>query len=551
MYKLKYLMVGIILAGASNYLVSEGPHYTEGKKDAQCKMPLNQIPEDEISPYGNSFKDNSIPDVSEIISVPRQDRIEENGGSNGGEIKWGTDRLIRSGNYNLRWLSLSHSADMTNKPNYVAIIRYVSGSDYDTIFHYYSTDGINWTPWLPIYYPDGDEIWQVEILVGRGTNPWIYTFVRSTEAGVPNSGALILRRWKADGSTGGWIWIATPGDSIGRFAVDMDENEVLYLAYLKQVSATSWNLYATRSTDQGMTWQTPVLVSSGNRKDPEIAIGKGNYFYISYVVNDSIVRIGRNTNGLGGTWNFVDIDTDGEPEYQTSIAASRFQTPPNQTAWVLYRHYHTSTNSYDIHYAYTTNGGQNWTYAEWPPTNNMNHGEVRYPWIETCFDYIVDICVGLATTYQSFDSIITAWASANNPTNWQDRYVINDHDATGEFPAKIDLNITLGGTTVAYRQFAGGNVWFDWWWNVGVKEFSEKSFPDYSIISKDGYAILKFSLPYGKNLKIDIFSSSGENIGKYERYFDKGNHTFKILLPSQGVYFLKLPYRTFKVINIK
>jgi len=544
-------MVGIILLGVSKYLASEGPHYTEGKKNAQCIIPLNQIPEDEISPYGNSFKNNSIPDISEIISVPREERIEKSGNESGGEIKWGTDRLIKSGSAYLRWLSLSHSADMANKPNYVAIIRYVSGSNYDTIFHYISTDGINWTSWLPIWYPDGDEIWQVEVLVGRGTNPWVYSFIRSTKAGQANSGALILRRWKADGSTGDWIWIAQPGDSIGRFAVDMDENEVLYLAYLKQQSATSWGLYATRSQDSGMTWQTPVYVSAGNRKDPEIAIGKGNYFYISYVVDDSIVRIGRNTNGLSGSWTFVDVNTEGEPEYQTSIAASRFQTPPNQTAWVLYRHYHPSTNAYDIHYAYTTNGGQNWTYGPWPPTNNMNHGDVRYPWIETSFDYIVDISVGLATTYQSFDSIITAWANAANPSNWGDRYVINDYDATGEFPNKIDLNIVLGGTAIAYRQFAGGNVWFDWWWNVGAKEFSEKSFHDYSIICRNGYAILEFSLPYGKNLKIDIYSSSGESIGKYEKYFTAGKNTFKIPLPSQGVYFLKLPERTLKVINIK
>jgi hypothetical protein len=550
MDKLKYLMVGIIILGASKYLASESPHYTQGKKNAQCIIPSNQTPIDEISPYGNSFRDASIPDISEIISAPREERIEENG-NNDGEIEWGTDRLIRSGSSNLRWLSLSHSADMTNKPNYVAIIRYVSGADLDTIFHYYSTDGISWTSWVPIYYPNGDEIWQVEVLVGRGTNPYIYTFTRSTKAGQANSGSLILRRWKADGSTGDWILIAQPGDSIGRFAVDMDENEVLYLAYLKLQSATSWGLYATRSQDQGMTWETPVLVSAGNRKDPEVAIGKGNYFYISYVVNDSIVRIGRNTNGLSGSWNFVDVNTEGEPEYATSIAASRFQTPPNQTAWVLYRHYHPSTNAYDIHYAYTTDGGQNWTFAAWPPTNNMNHGDVRWPWIETSFDYIVDISVGLATTFQSFDSIITAWANAGSPSNWQGRYVINDHDATGEFPNKIDLNITLGGTTVLYRQYGSGYVWFDWWYNVGIKEFSENFSPNYSVISKNGYAILKFSLPYGKNLKIDVFSSSGENVGKYEKYFDAGKNTFKILLPSQGVYFLKLSDRTLKVINVK
>ncbi len=546
---IKYLMVSVILTEI-NSLSAKSPLYPDNPiKGPWLYEVQNQIPEEEIVSHGNAIQDNSIPDISAIISVPRIERKEENGNS-GGEIEWGTDKLVRSGSYNLRWISLSHSSDMTNKPNYVAVLRYVTGSDYDTIFHYYSTDGINWTSWLPIWYPDGDEIWQVEVLVGRGTNPWIYTFVRSTVSGTPNDGALILRRWRADGSTGDWIWIATPGDSIGRFAVDMDENEVLYVAYLKQAGATTWNLYATRSTDQGLTWETPIWVSSGNRKDPEIAIGKGNYFYISYVVDDSIVRIGRNTNGLSGTWNFANVETDGDGEYMTSIAASRQQTPPNQTAWCLYRHYHSNTNMYDIHYAYTTNGGSNWTYGVWPPMN-YPYGNVRYPWIETAFDYPYDICVALGTTYQSFDSIITVWANAGAPNSWQDRAVINEHDATGEMPNKIALNIVLGGTTVFYRQYGSGNVWFDWWWNVGIKEIVKNVPSSYSIFSKNGYAILKFNLPYGKNLKIDIYSSSGRDINRIERYFSAGNHTLKIDLPGKGVYFFKLPDRTEKVINIK
>ncbi len=396
MNHIKYLIIGIIIAGinslgAESYLYPDNPIKGPWLYEVQ-----NQIPEEEIAPHGNAIQDNSIPDISATVSVPWIERKEENGNS-GGEIEWGTDRLVRSGSSNLWWISLSHSADMTNKRNYAAVLRYVAGSGRDTIFHYYSTDGIIWTSWLPIWYPDGNEVWQVEVLVGRGTNPWIYTFARSTVSDTPNSGALILRRWRADGSTGNWIWIATPGDSIGRFAVDMDENEVLYVAYLKRAGATTWNLYRTRSTDQGLTWETPILVSSGNRKDPEIGVGApSGYAYISYVLDDTIIRIGRYINWSNPT--FTDIETDGDPEFTPSIAASR--SASTLTAWCLYRHYHSNTNMYDIHYAYTTNGGSNWTYGVWPPMN-YPYGNVRYPWIETAFDYPYNICVALGTTYQS------------------------------------------------------------------------------------------------------------------------------------------------------
>ncbi|MEO0267339.1 MAG: hypothetical protein ABIM36_04290 [candidate division WOR-3 bacterium] len=545
MNHIKYLIIGIIIAetnslGAESYLCPDNPIKGPWLYEVQ-----NQIPEDEIAPRGNAIQDNSIPDISAIISVPWIERKEENGNS-GGEIEWGTDRLIRSGIF-VKWISLSHSADMTNKPNYVAVLRYVIGSGSDTVFHYRSTDGINWSPWYHIWGLNDVEAKRVEILVGRGTNPWVYTFLLFDYEGQPNTGGLRVRRMRADGSTYDWITIATPGDSIDDFAVDMDANEVLYVVYLKRVGATSWNLYATRSTDQGLTWETPLLVSGGNRKDPEIGVGAPNgYAYISYVVDDNIIRIGRFINWSNPT--FTDIETDGDPEYAPSIAASR--SASTLTAWCLYRHYHSNTNMYDIHYAYTTDGGSNWTYGVWPPMNYPYIG-VAYPWVQTAFDYPSNVCVALGTTSQEFDSIITAWAGASTPNSWQGRAVINDYAATAGMPNKIDLNDVLGGTTVLYRQYGSGNVWFDWRWNVGIKEIVKNVPSSYSIFSKNGYAILKFNLPYGKNLKIDIYSSSGRDINRIERYFSAGNHTLKIDLPGKGVYFFKLPDRTEKVINIK
>lgn len=135
---------------------------------------------------------------------------------------------------------------MPNKRTYVTILRRISDVD-DTVLHYYSDDGLNWSEWYHVHYPAGDEIWQTEVLIGRGTNPWIYTFMRSKVQGSAGSGALILRRGKADASTWDWIYIAQPGDSIRRFAVDMDENEVLYLAYERILPSGDIRIYAVMS----------------------------------------------------------------------------------------------------------------------------------------------------------------------------------------------------------------------------------------------------------------------------------------------------------------
>ena len=550
---LKYLVVGIIIVGANKYLGSAGPLYVDENDIAVIKGPWlyevqNQIPEEEIAPRGNAIFDNSISDVSATHSIRWIEKKEEEGNGNpGGQIQWGTDRLVRSGSSNLSWISLSHSSDRPNKTNYVTFVRYVSGTGLDTVSCFASDDGKTWNWWFSIL-PSTNEISQTEVLVGRGTNPWVYVFFVSYNYGQANTGALWLLRIRADGSAYNFIQIATPGDSTGRFVVDIDKNENLYLAYLKQAGATTWNLYLTRSTDQGATWQTPILVASGNRKYPEIAIGApSHYFYISYVVDDSIIRIGRYANWAN--WTFVDIETDADQEYYTSIAASRDSS--TLTAWCLYRNYHSSTNVYDIHYAYTTDGGSNWTFGVWPPMN-FAYGNVAYPWVETAFDYPVNLCVALGTTIQTFDSIVTVWANAGDPSSWHDRGVINDYDATTLMPNKIDLNIRLGGTTILYRQYASGNIWFDYWWNVGIKEaMKDKESLIYSLISKNGNLLLKFNLPYGKNLRIDVYSPSGRNVNRIERYFDRGNHSVNINLPGKGIYFLRFSDKRVRLINIK
>jgi hypothetical protein len=539
-----FKIVVVIMAMVLGFASAENPSEIRTAKEAPwLQIDKSQVPMDELLPSSPGVCDESVKDVTrEAAKSANFQKREEIPGEENSQILWGTDVLIRSGNYNLRWLSTSHAADMPNKRTYVTILRRISDVD-DTVLHYYSDDGLNWSEWYHVHYPAGNEIWQTEVLVGRGTNPWIYTFMRSTVQGSANSGALILRRMKADASTWNWIYIAQPGDSIRRFAVDMDENEVLYLAYERILPSGNIQIYAMNSIDSGLTWSSPVSISSGNRRDPEIAIGKGNYLYITYVVNDSILRIGRNTNGLSGTWAFIDVQTDSELEYTPSIAASRLQTPPNQTAWVLYRHRHPS--AYDVHYAYTTDGGNSWTYSVWPPMN-YNYGDIQYPWVETSIDYPVDICAALGTSYSGYDSIVTAWAYASDPTNWRGRAVVNDHNATGEFGSRVDLNYSRGGTTVTYREYGSGNVWFDYWFNTSVVE-NNNSLKN-SIFSKSRLVNIEFTLSSEKTLELNVFNASGRKVTSLEKHFQSGLNTVEIELPSKGIYFINIDNKTIKIV---
>ncbi len=546
---MKIFKIVVVLLVVLGFAKAESPSEVRTVKEAPwLQVDKSQVPMDELFPSSPGICDESVKDVTrEAAKSANFQKREEIPGEENSQILWGTDALIRSGSSSLRWLSTSHSADMPNRRTYVTILRYAVGSTNDTVLHYYSDDGLNWSEWYHIYYPAGDEIWQTEVLVGRGTNPWIYTFMRSTVQGSAGSGALILRRGKADASTWDWIYIAQPGDSIGRFAVDMDENEVLYLAYERIFSSGDTQIYALTSTDSGATWSAPVSISGGSRRDTEIAIGKDNYFYITYVVQDSILRIGRNTNGLStGNWVFTDVQTEGEFEYNPSIAASRMQTPPNQTAWVLYRHSHTT--SYDIHYAYTTDGGNAWTYNVWQPMNYY-YGDIVFPWVETSIDYPFDICAALGTSYPSsgYDSIVTVWAYANSPTTWHDRTVINDHNATGTFGNRADLNYSRGGTTVTYREYGSGYVWFDYWWNVGIVENNSNPLRN-SIFSRSRLVKIEFTLPTEKTLELNVFNASGRRVRSFERHFQSGLNSMEIELPSKGIYFLNVDNKTIRIV---
>lgn len=551
----KYMMMGLVIVGVlfGSQEVSTG----EGKMvtGSWITPDKNQIPDEETGNYGSTIPVNPVFDWAENSPYMPDLPLEDNGnGGGGGNIEWGTDRLVFSGpNLTLGWLSIDHNE---NGDLYVTILKKTPGSgSVDTIYHYYSSDGIVWVPFVRINpSPNifGDTILKQEVLVGTGSNPWIYTFFLSKKVGTPNSGGIYMRRVRADSSAYNWITIAVPGDSIFDFAVDRDNNGNLYLVYRKLVGS-DYNIYRTRSLDEGATWSSPVLVGSGNRRDPEVACGNEDYFYIAYVVDDTILRIGRYINFSSPV--FRDVQTEGEPEYTPSIAASRISPGASQTAWVLYRHYHPSANVYDIHYAYTTNGGSSWTSGEpWPPTNiPHNTWLMHHPWIIVAHDYSFDVASAVVSVPETYDSLVYAWADASNPSNWLDRQVLNDHDLTAEYGAKIDISPKIGIWDIAiYRQWGTGKVWADFWANVNAKENLRILYSSpYSVSFDNGFVIIKFSLPYGKNLKINLYSVSGRNLKSIEKYFDSGNHTYRISLPKTGVYFLKIDDRTAKVITVR
>ncbi len=551
--KIKYLIAGMMIIGAGKYLGSQSITTGEGilQTGPWVHPQPDQVPEDEIYPSGTIIPVNTVFDWAENSPPSPYRENLDTGNSGNGELKWGNDIQIHSGGtLTFGWLSMDHAQ---NGELFVTILKHEPGTA-DTIYHYGSLD--NGVTWIPHYamYPSpsiyGDTILQQEVIIGPGTNPWIYTFFHAKRTGQTNSGGIYLRRMRADSSTWDWITIATPGDSIGHFGVDRDLNGNLYLVYMKQYSG-GWHIYRTRSQDEGLTWDGPNTVSSGDRNWPQIASGAENKQYIVYEADNELIRVGAYQNWSPGP--FTDIESgDGEYEFQPTVAASRTQPAASQTAWIIYANDHNP--NIDIHYTYTTDGGSSWAAGTpWPPTN-IGHDvwDMHHPWVHVSYDYSADINSAIVSVPStSWDSIVFAWAFSSNPSTWNDRGVYNDYRATGEYGARLDITSGMGGTGIVYRQWGSGNVWFDYWWNIGVEELGKvKALYSYNVIPTRGGALIKFTLPHGKMTRINVYSPSGRNLKSIEKYFDSGVNTYRVSLKT-GIYFIKIDNQTAKIVTVK
>lgn len=525
--------------------VGRGSGLTTNKIPMDKEVPVGfarNLPDDGQDKTLEAWRHGNLPPISDQWGMDDLSR------SSRGHEDWATDVLVRTGSLpTFGRLSMDHSAgghlfialyDPANAPN-------------DTIFHYVSANnGRTWTPWLPIVGdPAGGRVSDVEVRVGDETpNPNIYTFVLY-QAG-SNSG-LWCRRLAEDGTNLAWTMVASGGDTISQVSGDRDNAPPYYLYTTFQ--GNGGNLYGIRSVDNNVTWDTRTYISSVANTHSEMAMGGGGNFYVTYQVDTTTIRIGRNDGYLGGTWVFNSIVGQGVSEWWPSVAASRTQAPASQSAWVIFRNNHGGT-AIDTHYGTSTDGGATWAATFWPPTNDYASPTPNYPHIRVSYDYsTADLNSVVVPIYiAAFDSIVFAWSSAADPTNWQARQIINDWGNTGEFGPKVDITDGTGGSTVTYRQYGSDRVWFDWWWNnVGVEKGGSVSLPNgLSLASARPNPLTRstsiaFSLPKSGNVDLAVYDIAGRKVATLAQgTMSAGNHevSWNGAKAPAGVYLYRLSF---------
>jgi len=272
-----------------------------------------------------------------------------------------------------------------------------------------SSDGYTWSQWRRF---ETREVGGrgVDIAVGPGTDPWVYLLV---DVQGNTGGDLAVFRVKASGSSSSWIPVV-PGatDTVLMPSISVNNDGVLALTY----TTVSRRVYRCLSTDEEN--------------------GRG---YHAYVQNDtSIVIATFDSPDLSATY-VRRVRIGGDTAYSVSVTASD-GSPSAQKVLVIYSNRHNSGDYTDVHWAYSTDGGDNFQPDDvFPPDLGLLYPsgtEALYPYVHrdrntTSFRFVFTYYDGSAwdTVFYSFSA---------DGTSWSPYTAVNDHRGTGTFGARVD-----------------------------------------------------------------------------------------------------------------
>ncbi len=468
------------------------------------------------------------PDDAREAEVVRGKVCERYMGRTDGSVKdgdapftplWGTDVLIRDADNGTPSGLAMDVAD--NGDVYVAVLMKGPGYRDDTLEVWKSTDGgYTWTR-----NTDMDVIGEIDhngidLAVGPGANPWVYTVINWDDSSTTTVGqGVYLRRLRADISAYDWVEIVS-GDTVDRPRISVNNDGHVAITYITD----NGRVYRGVSTDEGLTWN--VFWASTNTTWSEIYISDNGRGYHTYVRLDTAVRV--------VTFNAPNITADDITTLQlpdtarhVSITASGGAVS-SQEAVVVWANRHPSSDVWDVHYSYSTDGGTTWatpdvfqpTAFPYPSGAYMNYPYVHRDRNSTSFRFVVTFISSWDTVFYAHSTSANGWTSS--------REAINDHDGTTSFGAVVDYCPGVGGGCVVYREFASDRVWFDGW---GFTEVEERT-------TVDGPPVYTVRGGIKAEREVSVYSIGG-------RLVVSGKGFLKL---KRGVYFVRYGRTTLKTI---
>jgi hypothetical protein len=487
----------------------------------------------------------NITDYSEISPSSTVPYYGPDKGGNSGDLPlWGNDVLIMSHGMPT-WGKLSTDQDEQNGDMYASLLVPHTGVD-DTVYTYRSTNGgLTWE-WFTTQTGNSGTggIRDHEILIGHEAGEtWIYSFCLYEESG--SSGGLWVLRMHPDSSSVQWTQIVVAGDTLDNFSVDrnIENPQHIFIGW----QTTTENIDMESSSDYTQTWGNHRNVSS-NSRNVSVCAGGDGYVYITYQNGDTTdIQVGRYTNNLiSPSFNFELIQSNIYGNFNPSVAAGRTTPGSSQVAWVLYRQMNSIGNA-SIRYSHTTDGGASWAAGTPWPVTNIGHTtwDMKHPYAR--MSYNSPGLRAVATIPETGDdSLVYAYSTSADPTNWVNRGVHNDHSMTGEFGGRVEYSSDCSGGYLVYRQYGSANAWCDAYDFTGIAEDVGKLSGNlFSLVPNPskGNAKLSYIVKTKGNVNISVFDAAGRSVSTLvNETKPAGEYTFTLNNQNlaAGIYFIRV-----------
>lgn len=261
-----------------------------------------------------------------------------------------------------------------------------------------SNNGVDWNPEVavakvtePILITDAD-------ICAGSSNGEFYVFFMKRDAG--NNSCLVIgttdfgETWSLPGTpSNGQFRDSVASQTISNPMIKMSSNDVLHAVWLDSIGGTA-QYYYDYSTDQGATWNTDMLMTSGTPSWADMAVDMSGNVYLAYSTGSSFELL----NIVYGT-----PPTLGSPDtiYSTSYTdhgVSLYVSPDGEAVVAVLAY---QATDYIQRYYYNYNDGSGWQYFEhnfgsthvdWPSCAGIMYNDpARFKIFNTWIDYRTSI----------------------------------------------------------------------------------------------------------------------------------------------------------------
>jgi hypothetical protein len=407
--------------------------------------------------------------------------------------------------------------------------------------------GVNWSQVGQITFGAGGAA-EPHIVHGPDSTYHVFCLYVQDEADI----YTLARRTANDATISGSNYFLAGSDSVQNYSVCTDRIQnhdySVYIAYQDNALGSSSRNMLMLTTDQGQNWTAPGLISQGYVGFPNIAYGRGNILYLSYIYDwdpNIIQRVRRSLNS-GSTWDSpVTLESDTFPKMSVQLAAACDNSGDVWAIWSKWDALGSAPEDWGLRWSWSQDSGVSWSAANW--TNSRGDSNEYLPSIAVN-DYYG------STDNDPFVCYLRASTDHNDPYvrtfNWSSG-AWTTSSREGEYNASLTRPIVAfnfplePAPAFAYVGEGEQDVYFDTWENAGVEEkdvVEDERITcslDCSLIV--GTGTLKYNVPNAGHVKVSMFNALGQEVATlYEGIQESGENTLTVSSDNlpHGIYYI-------------